>query len=316
MLTSHVSRVTVTDKYSVEEEFSFDNDNDSDEHSISLPESEIRPNSEEKRNKVSKSAAVKKSMVEERNKHKSHKKTLAAATCPECGKVFANKHILKTHMNNIHSETKQASIPCSKCGKAFANKYVQKTHEKIACLENQDRPKKKSSQKITSNSEKVVCNECPKTFKNKYNLKYHFDRSHGGLTFLCSECPESFSKKKRLEKHLYIAHNKRLNNKLHNCDECGKDFFFKAEFSNHTKLHQRHPDLLCKMCDKSFSSPFAMRKHVKLVHDKVKDFCCNQCGSQFGRKDKLKIHIKNLHSNMSQNFENEKEFLKTLITEL
>ena len=193
---------------------------------------------------------------------------------------------------------------------------MQKTHEKIACLENQDRPKKKSSQKITSNSEKVVCNECPKTFKNKYNLKYHFDRSHGGLTFLCSECPESFSKKKRLEKHLYIAHNKRLNNKLHNCDECGKDFFFKAEFSNHTKLHQRHPDLSCKMCGKTFSSQSAMRKHVKLVHDKVKDFCCNQCGSQFGRKDKLKIHIRNLHVNMSQNFEDEKEFLKTLITEL
>ena len=55
---------------------------------------------------------------------------------------------------------------------------------------------------------------------------------------------------------------------------------------------------------------------MKLVHDKVKDFCCNQCGSQFGRKDKLKIHIKNLHGNMSQNFEDEKEFLKTLITEL
>ena len=105
MLTGHVSRVTVTDKHSVEEEFSFDNDNDSDEHSISLPESEIRPHSEKKRNKVSdKSAAVKK--AEERNSHKSHKKTLAAATCPECGKVFANKHILKTHRNNIHSETK------------------------------------------------------------------------------------------------------------------------------------------------------------------------------------------------------------------
>ena len=73
VLTGHVSRLTVTDKHSVEEEFSFDNDNDSDEHSISLPESEIRPNSEKKRNKVSdKSAAVKKSMAEEKKSHKSH----------------------------------------------------------------------------------------------------------------------------------------------------------------------------------------------------------------------------------------------------
>ena len=128
------------------------------------------------------------------------------------------------------------------------------------------------------------------------------------IFFTATENCEDRSEDRKKKKYL------RLRN--HHCDECGKDFFFKAEFSNHTKLHQRHPDLSCKMCGKTFSSQSAMRKHVKLVHDKVKDFCCNQCGSQFGRKDKLKIHIKNLHSNMSQNFEDEKEFLKTLITEL
>ena len=58
--------------------------------------------------------------------HKQHKE-LDKVECEICHKTFKNKYILKTHMQNIHSETRER-YECPHCNKEFASKYYLKKH--------------------------------------------------------------------------------------------------------------------------------------------------------------------------------------------
>ena len=62
----------------------------------------------------------------QQNQHKPPKQ-LPEVECEICHKTFKNKYILKTHMKNMHDETR-TRFDCPHCDKTFANKYYLKKH--------------------------------------------------------------------------------------------------------------------------------------------------------------------------------------------
>ncbi len=47
----------------------------------------------------------------------------------------------------------------------------------------------------------------------------------------------------------------------------------------------------CDLCGRLFGEVAAVRKHVRVVHDKVKDFECYICRRRFAEKSNLKKHM-------------------------
>jgi len=65
--------------------------------------------------------------LESKQQHQKPHKELPEVECEICHKMFKNKYILKTHMKNMHDETR-TRFDCPHCDKTFANKYYLKKH--------------------------------------------------------------------------------------------------------------------------------------------------------------------------------------------
>lgn len=59
--------------------------------------------------------------------HRRKRQELETAECPHCHKIFKNKYILKTHIENMHNENRQRH-QCPHCTKTFASKYYLAKH--------------------------------------------------------------------------------------------------------------------------------------------------------------------------------------------
>ena len=80
------------------------------------------------------------------------------------------------------------------------------------------------------------------------------------------------------------------------CDYCGKVYCRKYVLKIHMRTHTGFKPLRCKVCDKSFSDPSNMKKHVKLHETEDTVHKCRYCGRNFVRYRGLLNHIKSKHS--------------------
>ena len=80
------------------------------------------------------------------------------------------------------------------------------------------------------------------------------------------------------------------------CEYCGKVYCRKYVLKIHMRTHTGFKPLRCKVCDKSFSDPSNMKKHVKLHETDDTVHRCRHCGRNFVRYRGLLNHIKSKHS--------------------
>lgn len=80
------------------------------------------------------------------------------------------------------------------------------------------------------------------------------------------------------------------------CEYCGKVYCRKYVLKIHMRTHTGFKPLQCKVCDKSFSDPSNMKKHVKLHETEDTVHKCRHCGRNFVRYRGLLNHIKSKHS--------------------
>lgn len=80
------------------------------------------------------------------------------------------------------------------------------------------------------------------------------------------------------------------------CDFCGKVYCRKYVLKIHMRTHTGFKPLKCKFCDKSFSDPSNMKKHVKLHETENTVHKCKHCGRNFVRYRGLLNHIKSKHT--------------------
>ena len=72
------------------------------------------------------------------------------------------------------------------------------------------------------------------------------------------------------------------------CSVCGVDVPSYDEMRSHIKTHNKHT---CDVCQKSFSTPFVLRRH-KMIHTGERPHVCTVCGKSFIEKQHLTCHMR------------------------
>ncbi|KAH8291847.1 hypothetical protein KR054_001420 [Drosophila jambulina] len=152
------------------------------------------------------------------------------------------------------------------------------------------------------------CPECPKKFYNSYLRNMHLRVRHRGeKPWSCNHCTESFSNAACRQKHEREVHGvgprismnrweqshlkglkKKAKDERHHCIQCGKTYSSKHTLAWHMNSHTGERPLKCKVCNKGFAGPTALRRH-EMTHDKL-PFHCEICLKGFLLRCQLKEH--------------------------
>ena len=96
------------------------------------------------------------------------RKSKEKSSCNECGKSFANKYTLKTHVDEVHLGKREhkgiRDHQCNECNKAYYRKSHLKVHIKYVHRDIRD----------------YKCDECSKAFHKKSDLNRHIKTVHRG----------------------------------------------------------------------------------------------------------------------------------------
>lgn len=113
----------------------------------------------------------------------------------------------------------------------------------------------------------------------------------------CRKCGLIFSKESDLRFHLdkedWEEYKEENFSGDYNCEECCMFFESRKGFLQHIgKMHkQRNKHAKCRICKKNFKNKYAVRFHVKQVHEKTTRENCPTCGKEFYNKYLIPAHL-------------------------
>ena len=136
--------------------------------------------------------------------------------CEVCACPFKSSGGLRQHMKIKHSDmvVKKARYRCRKCSKPFKDKDVYLGHMS-----------KHDGAKL------YTCCLCSRQYQYKNNLKAHILSQHSGKSVKCDHCEMSFGSNKQLQDHVNGKHTQV---EKYGC-ECGKRFRWRSSLSFHRK---------------------------------------------------------------------------------
>ncbi|CAG9789610.1 unnamed protein product [Diatraea saccharalis] len=189
-------------------------------------------------------------------------------SCTECGQSYSFFHALKRHMA-VHS----GAFVCDVCGLNFFNNTSLDVHNKKHHLE----------------TDKIPCTDCGKFFKLKHNMLAHVSAVHKReAAFQCSKCDLKLYSQKERWKHLSKVHGEE---RQYNCG-CGKVFNSLKTLRDHDRrVHLKIFNHQCSICNRGFSLPSRLNKHIMSAHRGECSFHCELCGKSYPRLHYLKRHL-------------------------
>ncbi|XP_038318999.1 zinc finger and SCAN domain-containing protein 12-like isoform X4 [Canis lupus familiaris] len=103
----------------------------------------------------------------------------------------------------------------------------------------------------------------------------------------CEECGKGFSQ------HLHFVEHQRVHtgDRPYKCEECGKIFRGRTVLIRHKIIHTGEKPYKCNECGKAFGQWSALNQHQGL-HTGEKHYHCNECGKAFSQKAGLFHHLK------------------------
>lgn len=233
-----------------------------------------------------------------------------ALECVDCKKI-KTPYLLYLHYNSKHPNEKKY-FTCKLCSEhkkflnfeAFINHTFTIHHEHLRyfcfiCNEGiwDYKVLYKHYRNVHENYNIFICLYCGKFHKIGYELKYHLkihnrtkhnvegeQKMESELGFESNECNKTLSKKK------LVAQNKKVENKIWICDQCGKKFNAKSTLINHSLVHTSERPFLCNVCGEGFKNKYKLNYH-KGIHTGEKNFECPTCKKNFRAKGTLKNHM-------------------------
>ncbi|XP_037827356.1 zinc finger protein interacting with ribonucleoprotein K-like isoform X1 [Lucilia sericata] len=167
--------------------------------------------------------------------------------CDKCGRKYAQKNILREHVQRMHGSKE---FSCGFCGKLFAIKSELKVHTMVHTAEKPH-----------------VCELCGKAFRIKTQLRYHVTAIHTKIrAYKCTMCPKDFLKKRDLTDHIKTHLN--IRDKV--CETCGKGFSNNHSLIRHRQIHSEVKRYACKLCDAKYHQFVGLNSHMKRTHNIVK----------------------------------------------
>lgn len=179
----------------------------------------------------------------------------------------------------------------------------------IIALESPLEPK---IQKIQTSSEKldetfdIVCQNVglikePSSFTNltvkrTKNAKFNKITAQIETKHVCSLCNKPFSAQRYYKQHFNSVHL-HSGPKQFKCMLCQRSFHTEIALKKHID-HEMYKPYNCDECDRTFNRKPDLIRHL-FVHQKSKPFICTACQKSFIRADQLSSHHKNCTLKMS-----------------
>ena len=162
---------------------------------------------------------------------------------------------------------------------------------------------------------KFKCKICKNITDSQAEANKHYRKNHPPV--MCTVCSRIFNNPCSLHRHSYCHQEK-----SYPCRNCGRDFPFESDLSNHRLKHHRHSSHMCNhsekgsICGKWFFAKSDLAKHAKThsgivhectkckyttvdirylcahlyTHSELKRYNCDVCGKIFKHHTQLRCH--------------------------
>ncbi|CAH0547711.1 unnamed protein product [Brassicogethes aeneus] len=141
--------------------------------------------------------------------------------------------------------------------------------------------------KTTHNSKNLhICNVCNHVAHSNRTLSYHMLK-HENKVYQCEICGKSFNRKNLLSIHKKMHSQQNSTQVL--CPICGKSFHYKSGMVYHMKMHNQTRDYVCNICDKRFYMKAVLNRHVR-CHTGDRPYACQYCEKKFYSKSEMLKH--------------------------
>ncbi|KAH8267342.1 hypothetical protein KR018_011798, partial [Drosophila ironensis] len=116
--------------------------------------------------------------------------------------------------------------------------------------------------------------------------------------YKCNICSKPYKKPKAYQRHMEEVHQSAPPDLPQlDCNQCGLEFRTVAQLHTHYRSHlpaKDKRDNSCPHCDRKFTTPGTLKRHVEGVHKQIKPYACDLCGKGFkyitGLKDHKLVH--------------------------
>lgn len=253
--------------------------------------------------------------------YSNHKEVLSQIKCNLCPispvRDFKQPSLLIRHMKRAHkkkinivNETKQlrkkcrvvldgkVRFQCPHCGQELRSFWNLKEHIHIhtgekshTCTICQKKFRFKTRlqthyKSVHENSRKYKCVYCGHSFNEKSNLTVHLRIHTGEKKYICEQCGASFAQWAGLYYHKFTHNDSKFQ-----CSYCERAYSIPSDLQKHVKTHTDHRLYVCEVCGKVFSTFKNMRRHTK-IHNTARVFVCEMCNASFNVKKYLTQHYK------------------------